>query len=264
MTLTSNIRVRVDCTNPGQFFACCGLLELADRLWPGAVGWFEDMNFHLITDGSLRELLLSVSNAEFKQTDLSDKTASPITMGTPFRSLRVDWWSMKQSDGARLKTWAGRMDVVRIANAMRKVLSHSKFDSSELLNIGLVVFDPINSDDKVEPFYFDARRAIGSHSRDVGFSPDKLELQTTAFPAVEFLTLVGLQRVQPVSTDQARFFDYHTWGLPLPPDLLPLAITGHYPFPLSQAFRFENWYRTGQRKHKAFRPAQPITQGTVS
>ncbi len=23
-------------TNPGQFFACCGLLELADRLWPGA------------------------------------------------------------------------------------------------------------------------------------------------------------------------------------------------------------------------------------
>ena len=36
------IRVRVDPTNPGQFFACCGLLELADRLWDGAEGWFED------------------------------------------------------------------------------------------------------------------------------------------------------------------------------------------------------------------------------
>jgi len=32
--------VEVDVINPGQFFACCGLLELAYRLWPGAEGWF--------------------------------------------------------------------------------------------------------------------------------------------------------------------------------------------------------------------------------
>ena len=30
-----SIRIAVDPTNPGQFFACCGLLELADRLWSG-------------------------------------------------------------------------------------------------------------------------------------------------------------------------------------------------------------------------------------
>ena len=29
-----SITVNVDVTNPGQFLACCGLLELADRLWP--------------------------------------------------------------------------------------------------------------------------------------------------------------------------------------------------------------------------------------
>ncbi|HIC90292.1 MAG TPA: hypothetical protein EYP04_12940, partial [Anaerolineae bacterium] len=33
--------VRVDVTNPGQFFACCGLLELAHRLSPGAEGFFD-------------------------------------------------------------------------------------------------------------------------------------------------------------------------------------------------------------------------------
>ncbi len=33
-----SIRVNIDPTNPGQFFACCGLLELADRLWPGSEG----------------------------------------------------------------------------------------------------------------------------------------------------------------------------------------------------------------------------------
>src|ERR671939_36670 len=37
-----SIRVNVDPTNPGQFFACCGLLELADRLWAGAEGWYTE------------------------------------------------------------------------------------------------------------------------------------------------------------------------------------------------------------------------------
>lgn len=35
-----SLTVQVDVTNPGQFFACCGLLEVAHRLWPGAEGWF--------------------------------------------------------------------------------------------------------------------------------------------------------------------------------------------------------------------------------
>ncbi len=36
------IRLRLDPTNPGQFLACCGLLDLADRAWVGAEGWFEE------------------------------------------------------------------------------------------------------------------------------------------------------------------------------------------------------------------------------
>ena len=35
------LRLRLDARNPGHFFACCGLLELADRAWGGAEGWFE-------------------------------------------------------------------------------------------------------------------------------------------------------------------------------------------------------------------------------
>jgi CRISPR-associated protein Csx14 len=36
------IQLRLQPTNPGQFFACCGLLELADRLWNGAEGSFTE------------------------------------------------------------------------------------------------------------------------------------------------------------------------------------------------------------------------------
>ena len=43
------IAVQVDVGNPGQFFACCGLLELAHRMWPGAEGWFEGATFSIRT-----------------------------------------------------------------------------------------------------------------------------------------------------------------------------------------------------------------------
>ena len=55
-----NIQIPVDLSNPGQFFACCGLLELADRLWPGAEGWFERREFCVLTidqSNSLTKLL---------------------------------------------------------------------------------------------------------------------------------------------------------------------------------------------------------------
>lgn len=38
------IKINVDTHNPGQFFACCGLFELAHRLWKGTEGWFEENN----------------------------------------------------------------------------------------------------------------------------------------------------------------------------------------------------------------------------
>lgn len=42
-----------------------------------------------------------------------------------------------------------------------------------------------------EPFNIDSRRAMNAHSHDIGFSPNDLQLTTTAYPAVEFLCLVG-------------------------------------------------------------------------
>ena len=49
--------VNVDPTNPGQFFACCGLLELADRLWDGAEGWFAGGQFQVTCEGTLSAVL---------------------------------------------------------------------------------------------------------------------------------------------------------------------------------------------------------------
>src|SRR5689334_5004733 len=90
------IRINVDVTNPGQFFACCGLLELADRLWhgPDVLGVFKSTHFELWTDStdcSLDQIIDSFVSANVQQLDLDDNAASPLHLGEPF-DLRLDWW----------------------------------------------------------------------------------------------------------------------------------------------------------------------------
>lgn len=116
--------------------------------------------------------------------------------------------------------------------------------------------DPLK-DAKKEPFYFDANRGPNSDARDVGFSANDLGLETIAAPAAEFLTLAGLQRAIPQPSGD-RLFDYRLWKTPVPIALLAAAINGiAEPHP-QPSFRFESWYRTSQRKHKAFLPAKTL------
>jgi hypothetical protein len=263
MTLSEPaVQINADATNPGQFFACCGLLELADRLWSSAEGWFQDQRFCISTTGTLPTLVDAIRCAELIQLDPEDNTGSAIEVRSPFRTLRLDWWQDERAGGKELKVWAGTMESVRIARAMQHAMRGEQFSSPDLLNVGLVAFDPDNAEKKVEPYYFDARRGPNAHSRDVGFSPNDLQLTTTAFPAVELLCLIGLQRCLPARTRQHRIYDYFTWTVPALPELLPALVAGEVRLPGARGYRFENWYRTGQRKHKAFRSAVPHSQGS--
>lgn len=257
------ITVNVDVTNPGQFFACCGLLELADRLWPGVEGWFGDgdTSFLISGGGTLKSLVEAIGTAELIAARPSDPYSSPLLVGRPFRPLSVDWWETDLTGGRDLKVWAGTMESVGIAQAMQHAMRDERFQQSDLFDIGMVVTTPDGTGKKKEPYYFDARRSPNAHSRDVGFSPNDLGLTSIAHPAVEFLCLIGLQVARPAPTEELRVYDYFTWHLPLLPDVLLAATTGSIDLPDSRAYRFENWFRTGQKKHKAFRSARPLHQG---
>lgn len=253
-------RIKVDVTNPGQFFACCGLLELASRLSPEAVGWFERGLFCVSKSSGISDLLTKVTRVDLRQLDANDPTASPIQIPEPF-NIRLDWWKTTDRSISDLKLWAGRMESYRIARAMQFAMRSPDFASESLLNIGAVAFDPKEPDKKVEPFYFDARRGPNAHSRDVGFAPNDLGLTTIASPSVEFLCLVGLQRAKPVPVPKTpRIFDYYVWTKPLSAILMPAAVAGVLPDSTANGYRFESWFRTGQRKHKAFLSAKPKSQ----
>jgi CRISPR-associated protein Csb3 len=257
--------VPVNLTNPGQFFACCGLLELADRRWHGAEGWFESSRFYLraVTDQtpepSIGILIDAAAGSTLHQLDPTDDYGSPIEIEAPF-GLRLDWWRDKRSGGDRLKVWAGSMRGIRIARAMQRALVRVELQTAALLDYATVVADPAEPDNKVEPYYFDSRRGSNAKSIDIGFSPDSLQMKTVAYPAVEFLTLVGLQRHRPMPTDVPRVFTYHPWATPLPVSITPAAVCGLFSDPDGATFRFENGFRTDQRKHKGFMPATRIAR----
>jgi hypothetical protein len=259
-TPTPTIRIKVDPTNPGQFFACCGLLELADRLWPGAEGWFADNNceFLIARSGCLEELVIAIRTAKLHQVDERDPYSSPIVIGAPFRHLSIDWWLTDLTGARDLKVWAGTMESFGIAFAMQQSMNDDKFLSSGLFDVGMVVPNPNKPKNKKEPYYFDSRRAGNAHSRDTGFSTNDLGLSSIAFPAVELLCLIGLQIARPSFTRTSRIYDYFTWPVPLETSLLICVACGQLELIGQQGFRFANWFRTGQRKHKAFRPAIPL------
>ena len=256
-----NIKLDVDLTNPGQFFACCGLLELADRLWPGAEGWFESHSFLLACRGNLEELVTDVTSAELRQMDEENDTSSPIEMASKFR-LTLDWWAESWQSARGLKVWAGSMRNVRIAKALQLALANLE-SPVQILDYAVVAYDPENSRKKVEPFYFDSRRGKSATSLDIGFSPDSLSGMTTlAYPGVELLCLVGLQRFRPANTQRRRVFDYTAWSISLPVALASVACAGLLSREGGTTYRFENGFRTDQKKHKAFLPATPLEGAT--
>lgn len=248
-----SIRVNVDLTNPGQFFACCGLLELADRLWPGAEGWFEEDQFCIDCASPLDKLIQKIIDCSIEQLDPGNDMSSPMHLSAPF-NLTLDWWTDEIAGGKQLKVWAGRMRSVRIALAMRQAMRDiARLD--QMFVFSKVVFDPDNPKKKVEPYYFDSRRGQNAQSIDIGFSPDSLKMKTAAHPAVEFLCLVGLQRFRPALTKQRRVFDYIAWANPLTPLLASSAANAMIPSVANRFYRFENAFRTDQKKHKSFLPA---------
>lgn len=253
------IRLDVDPSNPGQFFACCGLLELAARLDITARARFEGRSFIIACDLTLAAILAPLTGRPLVQVDEDDNASSPIHVPGPF-DLRLDWWKDEEAGGRELKVWAGTMQSLRIAQAMIASLRDEQLHDERLLDHGCVVYDPVDPSKKVEPFYFDARRAPNAHSRDVGFSPNDLDLTTTAFPAVEGLALIGLQRFRP-RAKQRRVYDYSAWAQDLPVAVAAAVACRAVLVAPSRTYRFECWYRTGQKKHKAFRPAVLIEGG---
>jgi len=294
--LGSEFKIKVDITNPGQFFACCGLFELAHRLWPGVEGYFDtqagmfifpcksqengiellkklrECPLEGLSDAERQELKsLETRKQELKKQKkkldpqeekrrkaLGDKARSGrLTLGEPF-SLLLDWWQTE--DETTPKTWAGKQEIHKIARAAQEALSPAVINNPEdILDYACVLrstreyVKKSDENKKVAPFYFDARSFV--HSLDTGFSLDVQELELMAYPAVELLALVGLQRFQPAA--QGQDFDYWIWTHPMPALVAAAIVCGAASAEASIRYRFRLRFRDDRGRYKAFEYAQP-------
>ncbi len=281
---TSTITVPVDLSNPGQFFACCGLLELASRMDAHAEAWFSDGQFKLAGAVLLQGVLAHLRQATIENTMTPDQRArldelsamtkkeresiegaeeekkvleslrreSPIVLAGG-SSLRIDWFTDEFAGGARFKTWAGQQSVLDIMKAMHAGMRKARVENESTLwnaarRIGL-------------PFYFDSDLGAQGSALDIGFSFDPLaaseitRIRGMSRPALELLAFIGLQRFRPREIAGDRFV-YVAWPMPLPVSVAAGAACKAFACRDAAIHEFRLLYRT--KYLKSFLPAIPF------
>lgn len=238
--MDASITVQVDPTNPGQFFACCGLLELADRLWPGAEGWFaeEGREFHVDCKGKLRELLsILVRDAptSIERLESNGLEVAPIIAPLAFSfdggrtvGLMLDAWTQIRAEKGTGKVisnppwnfWSGQQTSMRIWLGLRAELTGQlqRLTEEQVENL---------LDQRLFQggrFGFDCGPAW--NALDVGFSPNEQKMEVESSPATELLAAVGLQRFRPLLNDERDAFDYFTWHNAYSPAVAAAAMAG--------------------------------------
>jgi CRISPR-associated endonuclease/helicase Cas3 len=272
--IVPTVTIVVDPANPGHYFACCGLFELAARVAANgnnakpALAWFEQnsatcqWHFHLANTPPLAKLLKEITAAEIAALNPEDraKSALEIRLSNGNTNLRLDWWRHEGGPIGKLKPWAGNTSVRDIADDMRQTINGELATSTTISTE--YILSSTSTANNGEPFYFDANRAVNARAQDVGFSIDKLKkgglrISTNAAPAVELLALIGLQRTRPSlalsERGREREYDYHFWREPLPVALLAATVTGLLP-DTTTGFRFSNPSRA--KDYRAFAPAK--------
>lgn len=230
-TPTPDVTLDVDLRNPGQFFACCGVLELASRLWPGSEGWFagdRTVAFRVATHGGHddplgeivralceREPLVALADDHERQAQADRKPVVILPFG-----LRLDWWlDSYRGDGdkSELKVWAGQQTPTRnlsgLRESWRKIVTSDprRLFSQRCPSTGRFGFDP----------------SASWESLDVGFSPDEQGVPVQTSPATEILAAIGLQRCRPRRVEnKSRWFVYRAWMDPMEITVVPAAVAG--------------------------------------
>lgn len=269
---TPALTLDVDLSNPGQFLACCGLLELASRVDTKAMGWFEGSEFHVTRcDWDLLKWFVecevsslqgssnsdSVENPLSSQEDQEEEKSPPVYLGRPF-NFRLDWWEDPSASMAGFKTWSAGMTTMGFFNGTITGKGNKKKKSpsmrqhmSQILPAKEQLFQVTEVIEKPSPFNFDSRLSRNT-AIDLGFG-DKIIFAFS--PAVELLALVGLQRFRPRMEVRWERNIYCTWAAPLPVRIAAAVANGQISTLTSNYYSFFIKPRDPQGRYKAFGPA---------
>ncbi len=267
----ANITVNMDVTNPGQFFACCGLLELAHRIDRSATAFFEPGSFLIdadvpkILDAFFKcEVTVETTAADDDEGDDEPNVDAhrgrtyPMILGEPF-GLRLDWWRDDAAQAQKLKTWTAGQRVTDLLREHHKGKKRVRIPSmrehfaevvAKYPNDWLREAMPIESP---YPYGFDSRLGR-NNALDLGhFGQGDMAFS----PGIDVLTLVGFQRFRPVTIETWTRNRYCTLCKPLTVEIASLAALGLIPQLIGYCFEFPVKRRAAQGRFKLLGHPQP-------
>ena len=226
--MTGSSAIATDLRNPGQFFACCGMLYCADRLLGDAVAHFEGDQFVLRAAGpdpalSVMRRLRDCSGSIRAETDGAD---SPVTIDDV--RLRLDFWN-HFDDRPTIKLFAGQIRSKPLVERWARLLNTYCQSGGELS--AWTDFSTVSL-----PSGIDA--ATRWTAQDVGFSLNEQGMkEMRTYPLVEFFAHVGVQSYSWKEVKRGRYA-YYTWDDPLPMTVAAAVASGAIGRLASRKFEF--------------------------
>lgn len=218
----NELRVRLDPLNPGQFFACCGLLELVNLDHHGALSRFvlhqsQPRVADFMIGGQdhcmgLADVLarLRIAEPEFPDQQI-EPAIRPVSIPFNGTTLVLDWWLNEFRDGTvNLKCWAGQVTTNKLFSELLRSLDDTSSDADLFERLRMTK----------DKFGVDPRSAW--NALDFGFSPNEHGRDSATFPAVEILAAIGLQSFRP-QAERRQGVRYCLWQTPLPAAVARLA-----------------------------------------
>lgn len=223
-----------------EFIAEAQISDIEPTNWPG-----ERSAYSVVRN----EYPAPLRNYWNKQDKKWTRTALPVQLTNGDRKTSLTHWSDGSSRNP-FKLYSGNRSAFSIATAM---ILGTRAKPRKGQNIGDLETRGVNAlrmeagsafvDDPfglVTPmggsFNFDPRG--GWNPIDAGYSPDRLQHQVSASPALEMLAAWGLENARP-DEFESRKVRYAVWGIALPPILARAALCGTLSAIPVKRFHFE-------------------------
>jgi CRISPR-associated protein Csx14 len=213
----SELRLPFDPCNPGQFFACCGLFELAAAQAASPVARFvcnEDRPRHaeFVVSGSdlqgLEATLKGLRELTCEVLEGTEDSIRPVRLRIDGRELELDWWLDEfRLAPTNLKCWAGQVTTRKLFEELPGLIDPDAA-AERLMRSGRMTKSKFGGDPR------SAWNAL-----DFGYSPNVHNQDAATYPAVEVLGAIGLQGFRPRAERRNRVA-YSLWTVDLP---LPVA-----------------------------------------
>lgn len=268
----AKVSIPVDLYNPGQVFACMGLLEAADQLFGSAEGGFEwkGVTFFQLSVQSdtnpIAKVLDFLASADaiaisptFGETEMlkthgyesshfypaksPDELTLPVMLMNGVEKILLSHWSDGTEQRDNFKLYSGNRSALKIAQDMLKGNGKKGLARTEGVS---QLWSQRKKEMLADPFgivcpmggsfNFDPRGAW--KSLDAGYSLNDMAHKVQSSPLVELLAALGMEYARPAKLSN-RIYRYGVWEGLLPPLLARVALSGELTSTHLLQFRFQ-------------------------